>query len=420
MLLWLVALIGLIGASAHVPQFPDQQPCVHIGGFDATVSAAYYMRCETNSTFCGVALPAGRADVVEALASDEGLVLKLGLRDAASAFGTETLIGCVPEQLCVAGEPTTAALMGWRSARMPAQGEVEPFTQSAYSLVHEEVGRASCQGGSYAVLLRRPADAPPIVFSAVVGKREAFTLRELVMFPVYMARVHGSRWSGLYRLHIVSAIALAGYLLWYARRGCCGTDAALPPAAESDISFGRWGLAAAATLAVWAYAVTIVDIVLHYGDALHEAEAKGASMGLFLALVLGLANLVPMWMGMLLMRQAASRAPCLTTCHAVLVGLAVAVYGVSIGALGSDAPAWGLAGLTAILALATAGMSLWRYPHGDQAHVRSTVACIGLIGTAAVPLVAFLGSGYWVGPVALAMASCLALSEVAPTLRRRR
>ena len=40
--------------------------------------------------------------------------------------------------------------------------------------------------------------------------------------------------------------------------------------------------------------------------------------------------------------------------------------------------------------------------------------------TAAVPLVAFLGSGYWVGPVALAMASCLALSEVAPTLRRRR
>lgn len=417
--LWFVALIGLIGASAHVPQFPDQQPCVHIGGFDATVSAAYYMTCSADRTFCGVALPAGRADVVEALASDEGLVLKLGLRDAASAFGTETLIGCVPDQLCVEGEPTAAALTGWRSAAKHMPAHVEPFTQSAYRLVHEEVGRGSCQGGFYAVLLRRPADAPPIAFSAVIGKREAFTLRELAMFPVYMARVHGSRWTGLYRLHIVSAIAIAGYLLWYARRVCCGTDAALPPAAET-ISYGRRGLAAAATLSVWVYAVVIVDIVLHFGDALHEANGEGASMGLFLVLVLGLANLVPMWMGMLLMRQAASRAPCLTTCHAVLVGLAVAVYGVSIGVLGSDALAWGLAGLTAILALATAGMSLWCYPHGDQAHVRSTVVCIGLIGTATLPLVAFLGSGYWVGPVSLAVATCLALSDVAPTLRRRR
>lgn len=91
---------------------------------------------------------------------------------------------------------------------------VEPFTQTAYRSVFAEEERvyntsllAGCIEASpdmphFTIRVidyhnRTEAGHETLVWGAVVGKGETFTLLELISFPLYVLRNHGSSWNGL-------------------------------------------------------------------------------------------------------------------------------------------------------------------------------------------------------------------------------
>lgn len=109
--------------------------------------------------------------------------------------------GCVWTLDAIVEEPR--ALSGYQP------GEVEPFTQTWYRSVFAEEERvyntsllAGCAEDHFTIRVidyhnRTEAGHETLVWGAVVGKGETFTFLELISFPLYVLRNHGSSWNGL-------------------------------------------------------------------------------------------------------------------------------------------------------------------------------------------------------------------------------
>lgn len=88
-------------------------------------------------------------------------------------------------------------------------GELEPFTQTRYFSVLDKASRKFntslldpnlCTAQHFTIRLvdhMAESRADPIVWAAVVGLGERFTIQELLSFPIYILRNHGDVWSGL-------------------------------------------------------------------------------------------------------------------------------------------------------------------------------------------------------------------------------
>lgn len=87
--------------------------------------------------------------------------------------------------------------------------EVEPFTQTAYRSVFPLEERkyntsglrvAVCNQGHFTIRLvdyMNRTDGRPIVWAPVIGLGESFTFMELLEFPIYILRNHGSYWNDM-------------------------------------------------------------------------------------------------------------------------------------------------------------------------------------------------------------------------------
>lgn len=85
----------------------------------------------------------------------------------------------------------------------PGEVHPEPFTQSRYyKLLRYEDG---CDGIEVVGVCSMP-------WAAVVGKGEEFTWDELLSFPVYSAKIHGSWWNRQYTMGYALALAVAASL----------------------------------------------------------------------------------------------------------------------------------------------------------------------------------------------------------------
>lgn len=85
--------------------------------------------------------------------------------------------------------------------------EVEPFTQTSYTSVFpkehrkfnsSQLSHANCAQKHFTVRLvdyMNRTEATPVVWSAVIGLAETFTLGELLEFPIYVLRNHASTWN---------------------------------------------------------------------------------------------------------------------------------------------------------------------------------------------------------------------------------
>lgn len=80
--------------------------------------------------------------------------------------------------------------------------DVEPFTQTAYTSIlstqdrkFEATALRGCD--SFTIHIVQHTTGAPIVWSAVVGLQESFTSIELLSFPIFILRNHGSAWNDL-------------------------------------------------------------------------------------------------------------------------------------------------------------------------------------------------------------------------------
>ena len=107
--------------------------------------------------------------------------------------------GCVPFVDPVVIDPLEVA--GYEP------GVVEPFTGTAYKSIFPKEKRKfntsklkDCDQGHFTIRiidLHNRTNDEPLIWGAVVGLGETFTFTELLSFPIYVLRNHGSTWNDL-------------------------------------------------------------------------------------------------------------------------------------------------------------------------------------------------------------------------------
>ena len=135
------------------------------------------------------------------LAANEVLDVDAVFRDKVDQSTYSLYIGCGG---CVASaDPIVIPPMQLNGYE---HGELEPFTQTQYSSVFPKADRKYnssglaydvCDQGHFTIRLvdymnRTGAHEGPIVWGAVIGLGETFTVEELISFPLYVLRNHGS------------------------------------------------------------------------------------------------------------------------------------------------------------------------------------------------------------------------------------
>lgn len=125
--------------------------------------------------------------------------------------------GCVPEVDEIAAPRVSVG--GYEP------GTLEPFTQTSYRSIWKKHERkfntstlATCTQGHFTIrLVDYGNSSKTIVWGAVIGLGESFTVTELLSFPIYVLRNHGSVWNGLpWTVYVTALVAWSGW--WFDRR----------------------------------------------------------------------------------------------------------------------------------------------------------------------------------------------------------
>lgn len=211
-----------VGASAHVPALgPFPHNCAHAHSGDHTLSQVAYFQ---GSGGLELALKSEGEPVDTE--NGEQIDFDVILRDHVDLSTFAVYVGCGG---CMKGdEPSAPVLSGLQAQR----AGIEPFTQTVTRSVVPEAKRkfdsralngTACPQRHFVVRLHdfgNRSDGRPLVWSAVLGRREQFSLLELASFPYYIAALHGHRWSGMgWTLPVVILlIAPLALMLWRALR----------------------------------------------------------------------------------------------------------------------------------------------------------------------------------------------------------
>ena len=210
-MLTLLLLLAALGAAAHVPTYGRcadnccTLPRAH------TVSQVLYLRGAG-----GLEVPLAQLRGADTIDFD------VVFRDEVDQTTYDLFVGCGG---CVgpiaAGPPLPAA--GYAAA------ELEPFTQTAYRSAVPSARRtfrtsrlSNCTQSHFGIRLvdygNRSRGEEAIVWGPVIGLSESFTPTELLSFPVYILRNHGSAWNELGFTYWVW-LFVGAPLIVYAERG---------------------------------------------------------------------------------------------------------------------------------------------------------------------------------------------------------
>lgn len=394
-------------ANAHVPQFVGHQCGVPLHDVDIS-QAAYFI---TNpGQVSGVTFPSHDPSTSRALASDDGLIIQVAMRQKYPDVDFKLFAGCLPphmnisyacsssssphqnnNSLLFSSSPPLGLARQWKSQ------SVEPFTQSVYHMIIDhktdthlgECGREETTG-EYAILLYASSEYP-ILWSAIVGKQETFSFSNLISFPVYMGRIHGKYGNRRYRFGALFALGVLGGFAYYFT--------------SSRTPRGRRASYYALLASCVVFAIVSLDILLHFLDCAHEVDQSEtvSALPLFLVLVIGMANVLPAVFAAHLAVQSKLEipTPLWTSVWARGVsGVLLLAYIASIGGLGDTSLQ--LATFVFVF-LTTFSAILWTKLYSPP---NQQLVGLGVIVYASVLLV-FLGSGYWIGPILLGIAGGL-------------
>lgn len=266
-------------ALAHVPTYCQDNCCTP--PHDSGVSQVLYLKGSGG-------LELERAEL-------RGLVdFDVVFRDEVNTSRFRVHVGCGG---CMPGDPilTPSRSVAYERA------VVEPFTQTVYRSLFPPALRTlnvtalgDCASEHVTVRLVQLDEGAPIVWGAVVGLGEAFTLAELLAFPVYILRNHGPSWNDLgytywLWLFLVSPpYVVAGRALW---RRCCGlfTPSALDRA-TTGAAFLREVLL---DISLIGFVAAVLEIVTHLIYAQSQAPV-GSGLWVCLLVMVGIANVLPM------------------------------------------------------------------------------------------------------------------------------
>lgn len=397
-------LILLLPVSvAHVPAFETSYGCLvrpHVD--DTQTSQATYFKTPPGA-IAGVMMDSGALALRDSLLSNDGLVLQVTTRIAHHSEDLSVFAGCLPSSMwgsrvCPIDMPLGNPNQTSVQYKEP---EVEPFTQSVYHMLADRSLRADdgdcdATSGVYAIMLKNEG-AATIRWTAVVGKSEKFTLGQLISFPWYVARVHGSFGNDRYRLHVLVILVVI-----VATSISLAVRASTPMTHDEDASPTRRWTIRLSMLAALAFMTAGVDQLLHYVDSTHECTSSdsGYSAPMFFGLVLGLAQCLPLVLALYLGGK--FRGDWNANWYGILLGLFILVTtATSIAVLGDLA---GIIFVVGVIAVGAAHMSSVLASRGRRqawkANLSTSVcACVGVL------LLPFMAAGYWVGPILLTAAS---------------
>lgn len=393
--------------AAHVPNY-ESAKCVKNTIVEAKVSQVTYFKYANPGQVVGLTLDlTEKEDVWTALNS--GLVASISASRWNELQDSDFFIGCLSaetaQQLC---DGTLSSFPGGGEPLIKSGGSHEPFTQSVYYPVEPQndskVYRTNCTRDQVLALLAKPGTGGGR-FSVVLGVSELFTIEQLISFPISMARNHGSFVNVNYiywivcilivvalKMHALLSIVTNGYTHYATRL------------LGDSTSLLRKSATLACLLSICVYFSVIVDITLQSTFASQQDKIGKTSMGLFVGLVLFLANVMPMLLAMYTWRRlltVESSNNGVTITHAVVVGLLTTICFTSLVMLGEAPQVPVLLGIIAGLTLI--GIVAVVMTPSTRGHLQlyPLVVQISLF----VLYLLFLGSGYWFGPGLMIFAS---------------
>lgn len=194
------------------------------------------------------------------------------------------------------------------------RGKVEVFTQHPYRSFFNDEWRTfntsvleTCSSDHWSIRLRTLENATKqIHWSAVVGRAEKFTLRELFLFPLYVLRNHGSSWNRMAEsfpiiagLVVIGVVCLLLYTygglgllvatttLWSTRSG-----AEFFTVQQRDATFTIRSILY--LLAVLAIATDILETFFHFLFSISAVNPSAGEVWTFLFLVLFIGKIFPL------------------------------------------------------------------------------------------------------------------------------
>lgn len=388
-----------------MPIFAGTTCLTHPQVFDASGQTTYFNTKSINGVVVNVQHAAA------AVNSTDGLMLQVSLRQKYTEGVFKLFAGCLPNvgdasRICSEdiGFPNSTRVV-WKEAA------VDPFTQSVYHMAIDQkvTNSQECLNGEYALMLKAENNHE-ILWSAVIGKADSFSLVELSVFPLYMAYVHGSYENQRYRFHVILSLILLGFLAnILIRWRYFGIRFVPNPTSVYISNDSLWGRRWR-TLAMWSVTCSFIwftavtfDIILHFSDSSHEIPSSSTveATPLFLLLVSLTANVIPTLLALYLYTYNSGALPLNYMTLIFTMGLVVA-YTTTLCFLG-DTSTMILVCTFVIFTALNILLGVWRRKTFEWHVCVCGTSCIGSL------LILFLGSGYWIGPAFLLVSGIFTL-----------
>ncbi len=195
---WYTLLSAVVVVKAHVPTYTGAEgnSSCYTPPHHHDTSQVIYVRGSG-----GLEIHCSAEDCPFDYANGEVLDVDAVFRDEVDQTTYALYIGCIG---CMPDDPINIApvpLSGYEP------GELEPFTQTSYRSVFNKTERkydstlldpSTCADGHFGIrLVQFPNASKDIVWGAVIGLGETFTLEELLSFPIFVLNNHGQTWNEL-------------------------------------------------------------------------------------------------------------------------------------------------------------------------------------------------------------------------------
>ena len=200
-----------------------------------------------------------------------------------------------------------------------SKGKLEPFTGTRYyglsgvdkSYASAGLDPSVCPHAHFGVRLDTYANATIMFWSPVVGKAERFSAEELLLFGSFIIANHGSKWNLMaWTLPVVAVLVVMADVVAALVSWCLNEPRWVP----SLVTGPHTLRAALLQLSAWSWLIAATEITLHLAIAQVGAEVDYALfVGLFV--VVGIANLLPWMLTVVIWRSHIKDMGCLSSPH---------------------------------------------------------------------------------------------------------
>lgn len=417
----IIAIICTHYTWAHIPIFGTECGSLpHIT--DHKISQAYYFK--TNH-IDGIEIPSSIAQ--NTIEDKDGLTLQVTLRHKYNINDFQLFVGCLPDtnndirNICTG---ITSFPYNNSNSITPKSPKLEPFSQSVYHMavdltLKNNIGTCNHTNGSYAIILKSTQQHFPILWSAVIGKGETFSLLQLLSYPLYLGHVHGSYGNERYRFYLLVYIFIGSVLKSIIGGRYFGLRLIGKPIEglkncltchstnnyRHDIIYRQTRYSSLAwwfsLLACCWFPLAFMDMLFHLVDSAYETSTENAwSTFIMFFITLGIfASSLPSCLSFYIFGYHQTYWKC-NNCVNYLFGALLLLYATLLCVLGDISV---VVLMTLLITCTFIVLCIYKYIYDSYKSTVLSASYIALI--ISFILLFFIGSGYWIGPLLLTGAS---------------